>query len=150
MWYTSRCAEPETKMVRCTTGGSKGSCSVDKGHACSGDSKAAGGCSEREAEFCWEHCLNHHQLNDAAANAKEKLMEIHESIAKDRKKGILRGTAQHFLRKMLPVVAAAAEAGAAAAATAAAAAAAGAAATTAQQQQHSSSNSSSTSNSSCV
>jgi hypothetical protein len=29
-------------------------------------------------------------------------MEIHESIAKDRKKGILRGTAQYFLRKMLP------------------------------------------------
>jgi hypothetical protein len=29
-------------------------------------------------------------------------IEIHESIAKDRKKGILRGTAQYFLRKMLP------------------------------------------------
>jgi hypothetical protein len=29
-------------------------------------------------------------------------MEIHESIAKGRKKGILRGFAQYFLRKMLP------------------------------------------------
>ena len=53
----------------------KGFFSVDTGHDC--------GCSEREADFCWEHCLNRHQLNDAATNAKEKLMEIHESIAKD-------------------------------------------------------------------
>jgi hypothetical protein len=69
---------------------------------CSDDFKAEGGCSEREAEFCCEHCLNRNQLNDVGGNAKEKLMEIHESIAKDRKKGILRGTAQYFLNKMLP------------------------------------------------